>query len=245
MRLKATEVATSNCRQSPVESSDHSCGHTVLLLQPAASQIAGKPLNRRYPLDLWGTKKDQGRRVSLRIQCISSRFRNACASTTGSQIFIAYGVKHGLKFALPTRLVVSPQRLPTGYHGSPDGRYIMVVSHTVFSKEGAQQVMNESAKYVVTIREPASRFESMWYFRHYEMKFDMNLSAFTKASQYTWAQERELNTIAYFWGVKNPSDRATESEMYSRAKGLNEIFDLVVIAERFDKSLVLLKHLMC
>lgn len=25
MRLKATEVATSNCRQSPVESSDHSC----------------------------------------------------------------------------------------------------------------------------------------------------------------------------------------------------------------------------
>nr|XP_027221231.1 uncharacterized protein LOC113813449 [Penaeus vannamei] len=114
MRLKATEVATSNCRQSPVESSDHSC--------------------------TLGTKKDQGRRVSLRIQCISSRFRNACASTTGSQIFIAYGVKHGLKFALPTRLVVSPQRLPTGCHGSPDGRYIMVVSHTVFSKEGAQQV---------------------------------------------------------------------------------------------------------
>ncbi|ROT70415.1 putative galactosylceramide sulfotransferase-like [Penaeus vannamei] len=133
--------------------------------------------------------------------------------------FIAYGVKHGLKFALPTRLVVSPQRLPTGYHGSPDGRYIIVVSHTVFSKEGAQQVMNESAKYVVTIREPASCFESMWYFRHYEMKFDMNLSAFTKASQYTWAQERELNTIAYFWGVKIPATVQQKARCIAGQKG--------------------------
>nr|XP_027221253.1 galactose-3-O-sulfotransferase 4-like [Penaeus vannamei]XP_027221255.1 galactose-3-O-sulfotransferase 4-like [Penaeus vannamei] len=165
-----------------------------------------------------------------------------CASTTSFQIFVAYGVKHGLTFALPRRLVVSPQRLPPEYHGSPDGRYDMVVSHTLFDKKGVQQVMRESAKYVATIREPASRFESMWY---YGKNFDKNLSAFAKASQYTKIEKMRLNKLATFFGVKSPSDRVTESEMYSKAKGLNETFDLVMIAERFDESLVLLKHLMC
>ncbi|XP_037789799.1 galactosylceramide sulfotransferase-like [Penaeus monodon] len=168
-----------------------------------------------------------------------------CASTTSFQIFVAYGVKYGLTFALPPALEVSPRDLPPEYHGSPDGRYNMVVSHTVFNKERSQQVMKELAKYVAAIREPASRFESMWYFGSYEKKFGMTLSAFAKASHYTSAQKRKLNTIATFFGVRDPSDRATESEMYSKAKGLNQIFDLVMIVERFDESLVLLKHLMC
>nr|XP_027221256.1 galactosylceramide sulfotransferase-like [Penaeus vannamei] len=160
-----------------------------------------------------------------------------CASTTSFQIFVAYGVKHGLNFALP--------HLPPEYHGSPDGRYDMVVYHTLFDKERAQQMVKESAKYVAAIREPASRFESMWYFAEYEKKFGMTLSAFAKAQQYASTPQRKLNTIASFFGVKDPSDRATESEMHSKAKGLNETFDLVMIAERFDESLVLLKHLMC
>ncbi|XP_063592329.1 galactosylceramide sulfotransferase-like [Penaeus indicus] len=163
-----------------------------------------------------------------------------CASTTSFQIFVAYGVKHGLSFALPPVL-----RSPKPEYGSPDGRYNMVVTHTLFDNDRAQQVMKESAKYVATIREPASRFESMWYFGRYEKRFGMNLSAFIKASQYTSNQKRKLNTIATFFGVKDPSDRATKSEMYGKAKWLNQIFDLVMIAERFDESLVLLKHLMC
>ncbi|XP_047495403.1 galactosylceramide sulfotransferase-like [Penaeus chinensis] len=73
----------------------------------------------------------------------------------------------------------------------------------------------------------------------------MNLSAFAKASQYTSAQKNKLNIIAAYFGVSDPNDRATESEMYNKAKWLNQIFDLVMIAERFDESLVLLKHLMC
>lgn len=56
---------------------------------------------------------------------------------------IRYGVKHGLTFALPVRtgpIPISSKNLPPEYHGSPDGRYNMVVSHTQFNKAGAQQV---------------------------------------------------------------------------------------------------------
>ncbi|XP_063599556.1 galactosylceramide sulfotransferase-like [Penaeus indicus] len=132
-----------------------------------------------------------------------------CASTTFSQIFTAYGLKHALAFALPIRyglLPISPKVLSPEYHGAPDGRYHMVVSHTQFNKKGTEQVMKESAKYVATIREPASRFESMWYFGNYEK---------------------------------------VKGEVLSKAKWLNDSFDLVMVAERFDESLVLLKHLMC
>ncbi|XP_069972078.1 uncharacterized protein [Penaeus vannamei] len=65
-----------------------------------------------------------------------------CASSTFSQVFTAYGVKHGLTFALPIhygRITISPKILPPEYHGAPDGRYHMVVSHTQFSKEGAEK----------------------------------------------------------------------------------------------------------
>lgn len=57
-------------------------------------------------------------------------------------ISIRYGVKHGLTFALPIhygRITISPKILPPEYHGAPDGRYHMVVSHTQFSKEGAEK----------------------------------------------------------------------------------------------------------
>ncbi|XP_042858696.1 galactosylceramide sulfotransferase-like, partial [Penaeus japonicus] len=94
-----------------------------------------------------------------------------CASTTSLHIFVAYGVKHGLTFALPGwigKVPISPKILSPDYHGSPDGRYNMVVSHTQFNKEGAEQVMKESAKYVASVREPASRFESNWYYSDYE-----------------------------------------------------------------------------
>ncbi|XP_063609536.1 galactose-3-O-sulfotransferase 3-like [Penaeus indicus] len=171
-----------------------------------------------------------------------------CASTTSLQIFVAYGVKHGLTFALPASIAmipISPKILPPEYHGSPDGRYNMVVSHTQFSKAGAQQVMKESAKYVATVREPAARFESMWYYRQYDKILGITLSAFINASQRTPKQNAKLNMIANYFGVKDPRDDVPEGEVLSKAKWLNDSFDLVMVAERFDESLVLLKHLMC
>nr|XP_027213681.1 galactosylceramide sulfotransferase-like isoform X1 [Penaeus vannamei] len=171
-----------------------------------------------------------------------------CASTTSLQIFVAYGVKYGLTFALPVHVgpkPISPKILAPEYHGSPDGRYNMVVSHIQFSKAGAKQVMKKSAKYVAIVREPAARFESMWYFAQYEKKLGINLTTFINASHRTYKQNGRLNIIANYFGVKDPRDDVPEGEVLSKARWLNETFNLVMVAERFDESLVLLKHLMC
>ncbi|XP_047490492.1 galactose-3-O-sulfotransferase 4-like [Penaeus chinensis] len=171
-----------------------------------------------------------------------------CASTTSFQIFVTYGIMHSLTFALPPKpglVPISPSILPPEYHRSPDGRYNMAVCHTQFNKEGARQVVEESAKYVAFVREPASRFESAWYYGNYERKFHTNLTNFIKASTYSRKQKTFLNRIANYFGVKDPSDRITEREMDDKAKELQQSFDLVMITERFDESLVLLKHLMC
>ncbi|ROT83531.1 hypothetical protein C7M84_023299 [Penaeus vannamei] len=148
-----------------------------------------------------------------------------CASTTFFQIFVSL--------------------LPPQYHLSPDGRYNMAVCHTQFNSAGVRQVMKESAKYVAVIREPASRFESEWYYSNYQKVFRTNLTNFIRAPRYSRRQRTFLNKIAGYFGVKDPRDRITESEMYVRAKALHRSFDLVMITERFDESLVLLKHLLC
>ncbi|XP_042869981.1 galactosylceramide sulfotransferase-like isoform X2 [Penaeus japonicus] len=166
-----------------------------------------------------------------------------CASTTCFQIFVAYGVKHGLTFAVPYGPIASPERLPVDQR-PPDVRYNMVVTHTRFNEEKARKVMKESAKYVACIREPASRFESMWYFGNYEKRFHMNFDTFLKTRQYSSKQESRLNMIAIFFGI-NTTDPSIEREINNKAKRLNEVFDLVMISERFDESLVLLRHLMC
>lgn len=51
--------------------------------------------------------------------------------------------------------------------------------------------------------------------------------------------------IADYFGVKDPRKDVPEGEVLSKARWLNETFNLVMVAERFDESLVLLKHLMC
>ncbi|XP_027208270.2 galactosylceramide sulfotransferase isoform X2 [Penaeus vannamei] len=159
-----------------------------------------------------------------------------------------YGVKHGLTFALPvhyTLVPISPRILPPEYNASPDGRHNMVVSHIQFSKEGAEQVLKVSAKYVATVRKPASRFESMWYYGNYEKRFHLDLTTFLIASNHTPRHKQKFNLIANYFGVKDPRDDVPEGEVLSKARWLNETFDLVMVAERFDESLVLLKHLMC
>ncbi|XP_042890924.1 galactosylceramide sulfotransferase-like [Penaeus japonicus] len=108
-----------------------------------------------------------------------------------------------------------------------------------------EAVMKETAKYVASVREPASRFESNWYFGDYEKKLNVTLTDFIENSNHTKQQKNIMNNIASYFGIKDPSDRTTEKEMLVKAKWLNEIFDLVMIAERYDESLVLLKHLMC
>ncbi|XP_063599678.1 galactosylceramide sulfotransferase-like [Penaeus indicus] len=198
--------------------------------KPAATQGAVP-----RPLKVHEEKKN----VSC-VPCDSLYFLKVpkCASTTSFQIFVTYGIKHSLTFALPPNpglVPISPRILPPEYHRSPDGRYNMAVCHTQFNKEGARQVMKESAKYVAIVREPASRFESVWYYANYERV----------ASTYSRKQKIFLNTIASYFGVKDPSDRITEREMDVKAKELQQSFDLVMITEMFDESLVLLKHLMC
>lgn len=79
----------------------------------------------------------------------------------------------------------------------------------------------------------------------FSQKLGINLTTFINASHRTYKQNGRLNIIANYFGVKDPRDDVPEGEVLSKARWLNETFNLVMVAERFDESLVLLKHLMC
>ncbi|XP_042864684.1 galactosylceramide sulfotransferase-like [Penaeus japonicus] len=107
-----------------------------------------------------------------------------CGSTTVFQVLIAYGVKHGLTFALPVRISLDPlsPKILCPDCRSPDGRYNMVVSHAQYNKEGVKQVMKEGAKYVAIVREAASHYESLWGYNGYEKTLHMDLKTFIRTN---------------------------------------------------------------
>ncbi|XP_064104033.1 galactose-3-O-sulfotransferase 3-like [Macrobrachium nipponense] len=114
--------------------------------------------------------------------------------------------------------------------------------------------MKEGAAWVTILREPASLFESLWnYFDMHQVDvffqfYHVNLTYFSKALSLTGVNRRGigigLNQMTFDMGYKMPI-AMKPGELLQSFQEKDDLFDLVMIAERFDESLVLLKHLMC
>lgn len=72
----------------------------------------------------------------------------------------------------------------------------------------------------------------------------MDLKTFIRTWNHT-EQRFHLNLVSNAFGIKSDRDGFETNEMYAHLTSLNKDFDLVMITERFDESLVLLKHLLC
>ncbi|XP_042855894.1 uncharacterized protein LOC122242634 [Penaeus japonicus] len=131
---------------------------------------------------------------------------------------IRYGVKHGLTFALPPwigEVPISPKILSPDYHGSPDGRYNMVVSHTQFNKEGAEQVMKESAKYVASLNKGIEQLDLSG-------AVSSGLYAIQVSPPKNKQQKNVMNKIVKLLGSKIPVIVQQKSECLSKSKNFAE-----------------------
>lgn len=178
-----------------------------------------------------------------------------CASSTLQRVFLRYGKEHELSFALPAssnylgwKLPFRPRMIPPDLR-SPDGKYNMFLLHTRFSEDAISQVMPEDSVYVTILREPMEQFESLWGFYELEKFYNMPIDQFAKLPYAKVARWRKgdlhgIHQMMFDLG-HGAVGEDTEVEFQRRLDQINATFDLVMIAERFDESLVLLKHLMC
>ncbi|XP_042858970.1 galactosylceramide sulfotransferase-like [Penaeus japonicus] len=178
-----------------------------------------------------------------------------CGSSTLQHMFLRYGKKHKLSFALPgaynylgSPRPFSPGLIPQQLR-TRDGRYDMFLVHTRFHQGNAEQVMREGAAWVTMLREPASHFQSLWNFfglqKHLKLDLRTLLSLpYPEANSRRRLKKFGLNMQAFDFGF-DPTQVPSKEELRAELDRLNRRFDLVMVLERFDESLVLLKHLMC
>lgn len=128
--------------------------------------------------------------------------------------------------------------------------YDILAHHTRWNQSEVEKIMPEDTIYVTMLRHPVDLFESLWSYSKLSAAYGMTLEEFAfanKSSEKFRKRVRgQLGQNQMHWDFGVPQNQIENVEV---TKGLiREIeanFDLVMIAERFDESMVMLKNLLC
>nr|XP_020475401.1 galactose-3-O-sulfotransferase 3 isoform X2 [Monopterus albus] len=180
------------------------------------------------------------------------------ASTTMQNMFFRFAERNNLTVALPVQACTHQFCYPRSFtshfvhpHTLPPN---IITSHMRFNKAELQRLMPNDTIYVTILREPGSMFESLFtYYSQHCLTFkrvpNSSLEAFLeKPSQYYRPHETYSmyahNTLTFDLG--GDKDRPATDVAYAQAfaSEVERTFSLVMIAEYFDESLVLLRHLL-
>ena len=177
-------------------------------------------------------------------------------SSTVQNILLRYGERHDLKFVLP----------PRGHHlGYPN--YFDKTTHMMHSKEDVYNifchharfspdvisVMPRESTFISIVRDPVDVFESAFtYFKlDYRMGAVDDPNALTDFLQDPKGHVAKMNgkvhtrnNMLFDFGIP-AEDFDDEQEMQRAIKKIDERFDLILIGELFEESLILLRDLLC
>ncbi|KAF6198883.1 hypothetical protein GE061_006906 [Apolygus lucorum] len=182
-----------------------------------------------------------------------------CASSTIQNILMRFGYRRHLDFVLP---------LKDNYLGHPaqfnrnmipreltsfNQTYNIFTHHSRYNYEEVKAVMNENATFVTMLRNPASLFESMYQYYRLEVTTNMTLQKFIKNPD-KWfylavrspARKIGTNQMSFDLGLNVAEfvDGKRNDSVDDFIRKIETEFDLVMITEYMEASLVLLSKLM-
>ena len=209
-------------------------------------------------------KFDQKERENTKIFFLKT---HKTASSTIQNILFRYGDKYDLKFALPKigNRFGYPQYV-NRRHVRQEDKFNIVCNHMryqkgildylYYSKSSDQVSKNRPQVAKITIlREPASLFESSFGY------FKANANAFKKApsldefldnpTNFYIPNEKNNNQFYFFahnhmmFDLGFDPELSDENSIYQAVESVKNTYDLVLITEYFEESMILLKHLLC
>ena len=191
------------------------------------------------------------------------------ASSTVQNILFRFGLNSGWNFVLPDRgsHLGPPEhqyQLTLPYNSSwyqevswaamaQQQGYNIFALHTKWSQDQVAKVLGSrggDTKFITILRNPVDNFESLYNYVHFNQTFKVNLEEFV----YKYIEKRRkvqrvhqyLGRNQQLWDLglaaKNISNLAAVKE---KIEQIDKDFDLVMIAEDFDASLVLLSEELC
>ncbi|XP_022079080.1 galactosylceramide sulfotransferase-like isoform X2 [Acanthaster planci] len=180
-----------------------------------------------------------------------------CSSSTVQNILFRYGEEHKLDFVLPKKgnylgdmYGVFNKKVMMKF---PVKKYNILCHHTRFSYRGMAEVMKSDAVYTTIIRNPVTMYESLFTYSNFDSLYNLPRN---RALELFLEQPEHYYSLAHGGKCKarNPMlfDLGLEEALLSdRLKIKKKIqllvrqFDLVMLTEYFDESLILFRDLMC
>ena len=184
-------------------------------------------------------------------------------STTMASLFERFGYRNNLTFALPkyghifhnfnkfsqAYVIPIPKVLAKTYP-----RFNILTNHAIYNRPELEKTV-PNATYVTILRDPVTQLESAFgYFQMYKGLniygsntfeiFMKNVSHYYYNATFKYKNKiRSKNGQLFDLGV-NITDNNTEI-IRRKIRTLDEEFDLVLITEYFDESLILMKKILC
>ncbi|KAL7978268.1 hypothetical protein Chor_014807 [Crotalus horridus] len=180
------------------------------------------------------------------------------ASSTVQNVLFRFAERHNVTVALPLHACDHQFCYPHNFSARFVHPYTLpprlIASHLRFNHDELRQLMPNDTVYITILREPVAMFESLFsYYNQYCPAFQRvpngSMETFLN-NPYRYYQAHEKyamyahNTLVYDLGgdpERSPEDPTYLPKFIRQMEG---IFSLVMLAEYFDESLVLLRHLL-
>ncbi|XP_067911021.1 galactosylceramide sulfotransferase isoform X2 [Heterodontus francisci] len=181
------------------------------------------------------------------------------ASSTILNILFRFGQKHRLKFAFPNGR--NDFYYPSYFDRSqvkdyrPGICFNIICNHMRFNYEEVHKLLPADTVYFTILRNPAYLFESSFHYFGRVIPFTWKISGEDKLAEFLKEPNRYYdpsgfnshylkNLLFFDFGYDNNLN-INDPKVKKHIKTIDERFQLVMLLEHFDESLILLKDVMC
>ncbi|XP_076845913.1 galactosylceramide sulfotransferase [Brachyhypopomus gauderio] len=181
------------------------------------------------------------------------------ASSTILNILFRFGEKHRLRFAFPSRR--NDFSYPALFHRSqvqgysPGVCFNVICNHMRFSEAEVAKVLPADTAYVTVLREPAELFESSFHYFGRLVPFTWKISGDDKLAEFLrepglYYDPEGFNSFylknLLFFDLGRDNNLLLDDPAVDEAiQAIAHRFQLVMLVEHFEESLILLKDALC
>ncbi|XP_042870181.1 galactosylceramide sulfotransferase-like [Penaeus japonicus] len=178
-----------------------------------------------------------------------------CGSSTVQNILLRFVYNNNLTLALPEELnyigdpgskfradLLPPKLVPLG------GKVDVFALHTRLNVKENLKILHRDALWITVVRDPVYVFESLYMYFNLREIYGMEISDFKRMpisflKKLPRASD-QLGRNQMLFDLGYPEDMP-ETQLRRAVEEIDRLFDLVLVAERMDESLVLLRHELC
>nr|XP_039273401.1 galactose-3-O-sulfotransferase 2-like [Styela clava] len=213
------------------------------------------------------TTKPPSTAIHSSIQCTNGPKKNLMflkthktGSSTVQNVLVRHANKNNLFIALPAYDILFNYHSGLGFRRDfvkktpADKTVNMLVHHMVFNKKEVAAVLPPDTIYFTILRDPATQFESVFKYLNRDVRafrrvkggmkeFLTNPEKYYKGEGDGHIWWFGKNNVMYDLGFNNTNE--TDQYIQESIEEIDKTFQLVLISEYFDISLLLLKDLLC